>query len=101
MANIEKYSFAHGTNVTYLENMLELYQNSPEQLDESWQQFFAGYLFALQKQSNDVTDLAPNESSDNAKLESYILAYRHLGHQSAHLNPLEDKPALTAELQPE
>ena len=59
--------------------------------------FFEGFEFAakFKKSSADAGD------STEAKVEAFINLYRRLGHLSADLSPLEEKPALSADLLPE
>ncbi len=91
-----KFSFANGANVKYLEGLYQAYVKDPLSLDESWRQFFEGYEFAL-------TGGKFGGSTDDteAKVEAFINLYRRLGHLSAHLNPLEDKPSLEPFLLPD
>lgn len=97
----DHFTFATGTNVSFLENMYESFQKSPEQLDDSWRRFFEGYEFALSAQSfgKPLTDTGTGQ--EHAKIEGFINTYRRLGHLYAHLDPLSSPPVPGKEMQPE
>lgn len=96
-------SFAQGTNATFIENLYELYKTDPNQVDSSWQSFFAGFEFALKNAIQPETFGAQTSAVglDHAKVEAFINAYRRLGHLSAHLNPLSEKPSIAADMLPQ
>lgn len=90
-------SFAQGSNVAYIESMYREFLDSPESVDQDWQMFFKGYQLA-----NGGTILgARGISSDAAQVEAFINAYRRLGHLSAYLNPLGEKPTLAQNMLPQ
>ncbi len=86
---------AQGSNAAYIESLYQDYKADPSSLDQSWQQFFAGYELALQ------TSPEGSGSSEEARVEAFVNAYRRLGHLHANLNPLTGKPAIGSEMQPE
>ncbi|MBC7532758.1 MAG: 2-oxoglutarate dehydrogenase E1 component [Oligoflexus sp.] len=98
-----KFSFASGTNINFLEDLYLEFKKNPEALDPSMKAFFEGYEFAA------ANNFAGGESGTGAgdgdgieaKVEDYINLFRRLGHLSADLNPLEEKPALDAMFSPE
>ncbi len=91
-----KFSFANGTNTKYLEGLYQEYRRNPDALDASWKQFFEGYEFATSGNAFSGT-----KDDSEAKVEAFINLYRRLGHLSAYLNPLEERPALEKVLLPE
>ena len=95
-----RFGFATGNNVAYLEQLYVAFKQDPNNVDPSWRQFFEGYEFAA------FGDRLGSESSGEespltAKVESFINAYRRLGHLSAHLNPLAPPPGIAADMLPE
>lgn len=94
-----KFSFATATNVSYLEEVYEKFRADPSSVEESWRKFFEGYEFAITQGAGD--DAGGGGDQEAAMVEAYINAYRVLGHLSAHLNPLEPKPPIRADMTPE
>ena len=104
-----RFSYAHGSNVDYIEDLYSSYQKNPEAIDPSWRKFFEGYEFALasgqkptatQQQSKLENNKPASELQDNAKVEAMINAYRRLGHLSADLDPLDPRKELAADILP-
>ncbi len=95
-----KFSFASGGNAVFVETLYQDYKADPESVDASWRTFFEGYEFAA---SQGAATSSSQESSDSteAKVEAFINAYRRLGHLNAHLNPLNEKAELLADISPE
>jgi 2-oxoglutarate dehydrogenase E1 component len=93
-----RFSFANGANASFVDNLYQDYRANPESVEESWRQFFEGFEFALASRSG---QLAAGEGELEAKVEAFINLYRRLGHLSAHLNPLAEKPRLADFLEPQ
>ena len=99
-------SFAHGAHLDYIEGLYESYKKDPKSVESSWCHFFEGYEFALEqtKLSSRITpsvktkEPLATESRDHAKVEALVNAHRSLGHLSAHLNPLADKPPVSRDM---
>lgn len=92
-----KFSFANGTNASFVDGLYQDYRKDPQSVDESWRQFFEGYEFAL----SSSTGAGGGGSDAEAKVEAFINLYRRLGHLNAHLNPLESEPQPKESLDPE
>lgn len=93
--NFQKFSFANGANAAYIDDLYHRFRDNPESVEPSWRSFFEGYEFAGQ-------GVAGRSGNDlEAKVEAYINAFRRLGHLSAHLDPLNERPALRRDLLPE
>ncbi len=85
-----------GANTQYLEELYKQFLRDPSSVDPSWEQFFQGYeLGSGRLMLGEQESVGPN----NAKVEAWVNAFRRLGHLSAHLNPLDKAPELSAELQ--
>jgi len=117
----DTFSFAHGSNISYVESLYEEFVKNPNGVDPSWQAFFSGYELAANGRSlaqslaaaapvaaAPRSRLASSEGSvegtsglSHAQVEAFINAYRRLGHLHAWLNPLEEAKPVPAELQPE
>lgn len=98
--DFSKYTFASGTNISFIEELYKTYRENPESVDVSWQKFFEGYEFALS--AGPMGDVWSGEGSrESANVEAFINAYRRLGHLSAHLNPLEPKPEIPSHMSPQ
>ena len=91
-------SFASGNNTAFIEQMYNTYRQDPNQVDDSWKSFFAGYEFA---QGDGASSAPSGVGLEHAKVEAFINAYRRLGHLSAHLNPLSEKPDMSPDMLPE
>ncbi|RZA26008.1 MAG: 2-oxoglutarate dehydrogenase E1 component [Proteobacteria bacterium] len=104
-----KFSFASGTNINFLEDLYTEYQKNPDAVDPSMKAFFEGYEFATSSGKKFAKGAAPasagtsGTSTDGieAKVEDYINLFRRLGHLSADLNPLKEKPNLDEMFKPE
>lgn len=97
---MQKFSFANGANVDYLESLYAEYKRNPSGLDASWQKFFEGYDFAIRSPIAGASG-EDEGARNNARVEAFINAYRRLGHLMAHLNPLAEKPVMSPEMTPE
>ena len=98
-----KFSFASGTNINFLEDLYLEFKKNPEALDPSMKAFFEGYEFAAANNfagGGNGTGVVDGDGIE-AKVEDYINLFRRLGHLSADLNPLKEKPTLDAMFSPE
>ena len=94
----KQHTYATGTNVGFLESMYDSFRENPESVDISWRKFFEGYEFALALGGGNHPT---KEGENHGKVESYINAFRRLGHLSADLNPLQAKDGINPDLKPE
>jgi 2-oxoglutarate dehydrogenase E1 component len=78
-----KFSAIQRSNLEYIENLYQVYQNHPNELDETWQAFFAGVDFK--------SDLGGGLSSKELDVYQLIQAYRDYGHFEANIDPLSMK----------
>ncbi len=93
-----RFSYATGENAAYIEDLYTRYKADPASVDEGWRKFFEGVDFAA---GAGISSGAGTGSHDEAKVEAWINAFRRLGHLSADLNPLTEKPALRVDMKPE
>ena len=97
-----KFSFASGTNINFLEDLYQEYKKNPDAVDPSMKSFFEGYEFAAGNSFAGAGAGGEGEGDGiEAKVGDYINLFRRLGHLSADLNPLREKPSLDAMFSPE
>ena len=92
-----RFTFASGDQAEYIENLYQEWLKTPDSVDETWARFFEGFDFGKGVGSG----LTDQEGQNHGKVEAYINAFRRLGHLSAHLNPLAEKPKLADDMTPE
>ncbi len=75
-----KFTAIQRANLEYVENLYQVYQSNPEELEDTWQAFFAGVDFNQ--------DLGGSMSSKELDVYHLIQAYRDYGHFEADIDPL-------------
>jgi len=75
-----KFTAIQRANLEYVENLYQVYQNNPAELDDTWQAFFAGVDFSQ--------DVGGGLSSKELDVYHLIQAYRDYGHFEADIDPL-------------
>lgn len=100
---LSRFSYATGENAAYIDALYQQYKANPDSVDEGWRKFFEGVDFATGTSllAGDSFGAAGDTSLESAKVEAWINAVRRLGHLSAHLNPLNEKPEIRRDLLPE
>src|SRR5438132_1200804 len=99
--SLNQFTFANGANATYIDGIYRQFKQDPGSVDPSWRAFFEGYEFATSASEGSGESEGTGTGHDNAKVEAFINAYRHLGHLSAHLNPLAAAPSIAPNMTPE
>lgn len=84
---IKSFSHLANSDINTLEQMYQDYQNDPESVDKSWQDFFKGFDFAL---ANFKAPTA-NFSDSEFKVINLIHAYRQRGHLFTQTNPVRSR----------
>ena len=56
---MDKYSFIANAHGSYIDELYASYKTDPESVDESWQRFFEGFEFNLQKYGEDSNEAGP------------------------------------------
>ena len=84
------------TNLEYIENLYQIYQKDPHQVDSTWQIFFQGMEFKGELKPQGQKSPSPQKvpfSLKEIQVYKLIQAYRDYGHLEAHLNPLSSPKA--------
>ena len=98
----EQESFLTGTSSVYAEQMMDLYEQDPSLVHESWRQYFdnlnKGIAFAsedyskptavINEKTRAVSSAAAAGPSDSLGVAHLIRAYQVNGHTAANLDPL-------------
>ena len=93
---MDKFTFVGNGDVNSVESLYEQFLADPNQVDETWQQFFAGFDFA--KANFDVEGDLPENVLKEFKVIEMIEAYRKCGHLFTQTNPVRVRRKYTPTL---
>ncbi|MGN6647382.1 MAG: 2-oxoglutarate dehydrogenase E1 component [Cytophaga sp.] len=107
---MDKYSYVANAEISYVDEMYQSYRKDPLSVDETWQKFFEGYNFSLQKYGekgaanggstaaptgNGVAAVAASPattvSEKEVRVHYLIHAYRSRGHLRSKTNPVRER----------
>lgn len=107
---MDNYSYVSNAEISYVDEMYQSYLKDKTTVDETWQRFFEGYNFSLQKygekgpanggstmapMGNGVAAMASSPATTVSEKESrvhYLIhAYRSRGHLRAQTNPVRER----------
>jgi 2-oxoglutarate dehydrogenase E1 component len=97
---MDKYSYVANAHVSYIDELYESYKKDPQTVDSSWQKFFEGFDFSLQKYgdkngktngSASSTPLAGTLSEKEIQVRYLIHAYRSRAHLKSKTNPVRER----------
>ena len=92
---MDNYSYISNAHGEYIDQMYQSYQQDPLSVDESWQKFFEGFNFSLQKFGENGTaaaSAAPGKSNPKEiAVRNLIHAYRTRGHLRSKTNPVRER----------
>ncbi|MDW7690889.1 2-oxoglutarate dehydrogenase E1 component [Flammeovirgaceae bacterium SG7u.111] len=93
---MDKYSYIANAHGAYIDELYNSYKNDPESVDKSWQSFFEGFDFSLQKYGEDGGSLVPGAISKEKLYKEIgvrrlIHAYRLRGHLESTTNPVRKR----------
>ena len=97
------YSYVFNAHPTYIDDMYQKYQESPDSVEEGWRTFFEGFEFASLKDGdgNFKIDEATLRSLKELQVVGLINGYRRRGHLLSKTNPVRERldrnPMLTIE----
>ena len=93
---MDKFTFVGNGDVNAVESLYEQFLADPNNVDETWQQFFAGFDFA--KANFDVEGEVPENVLKEFKVIEMIEAYRKCGHLFTQTNPVRVRRKYTPTL---
>jgi 2-oxoglutarate dehydrogenase E1 component len=100
---MDKYSYISNAHTAYIDELYKAYRQNPESVDYSWQKFFEGFDFSLEKfgekkVNGSVNGHAKEGVSIKEVLVSQLIhAYRSRAHLKSKTNPVrtrKDRKAL-------
>ncbi|MCI4671031.1 MAG: 2-oxoglutarate dehydrogenase E1 component [Bacteroidia bacterium] len=91
----DRLSFLSNSNPAYIDSMYQAFKQDPGSVGEEWQQFFAGFDFALNTTNGDMGAAVAASNSEAASKEINVLnlinAYRTRGHLFTKTNPVRER----------
>ena len=87
---MDKYSYVANAHVSAIDSMYDAFKKDPSSVDESWQRFFEGFEFSLQKYGEN-DGVSAESAMKEVKVRNLIHAYRTRGHLEAHTNPVRPR----------
>lgn len=90
---MDKYSYISNAEVGYLDQLYQNYKQDPASVDITWQKFFEGYDFSLQRYGGNGHTTTTEESFTlkEAQVRNLIFAYRSFGHLKSKTNPVRER----------
>ena len=86
---MDNYDFLNNTDPAVIDDLYNQYKRDPKSVDESWQKFFGGFDFAVNKYQAKKSDGI--ETSDEFKVINLINDYRRRGHLFTQTNPVRKR----------
>ncbi len=87
---MDKFSYISNADVGYLDQLYQNYKKDANSVDATWQKFFEGYDFSLQRYGeNGAAQDGP--SIKETQVRNLIFAYRSFGHLRAFTNPVRER----------
>src|SRR6478735_9696645 len=87
---MDKYSYISNADVGYLDQLYQSYKKDPASVDATWQKFFEGYDFSLQRYGENGA-AGDGPSIKETQVRNLIFAYRSFGHLNAKTNPVRER----------
>ena len=90
---MDKYSYISNADVGYIDQMYQNYKKDPSSVDATWQKFFEGFDFSVQRfgENGHATSAEGGASIKETQVRTLIHAYRSRGHLKAHTNPVRER----------
>ena len=97
---MDKYSYIANAHGQYIDELYAAYKQDPASVDASWQQFFEGFEFSLQKYPQLPEEQAGTSvlNTKEINVRNLIHAYRTRGHLEAKTNPVRKRKDRKARL---
>ncbi|MDX1627120.1 MAG: 2-oxoglutarate dehydrogenase E1 component [Fulvivirga sp.] len=87
---MDRYSYISNADVSYIDDLYQSFKKDPSSVDESWQKFFEGFEFSLQKYDDGLPADA-ELSHKETRVRNLIHAYRSRGHLKSDTNPVRQR----------
>ncbi|RLD23700.1 MAG: 2-oxoglutarate dehydrogenase E1 component [Bacteroidetes bacterium] len=90
---MDKYSYIANAHGNYIDELYQSFKQDPDSVDVSWQRFFEGFEFSLEKYGEPSGEGSVDSglSSKETKVRNLIHAYRTRGHLEANTNPVRKR----------
>ena len=88
---MDRYSYISNAEVGYLDQLYQNYKNNPASVDHTWQKFFEGYEFSLQRFGDAGAVVEDGLTIKETKVRNLIFSYRSFGHLKARTNPVRER----------
>jgi 2-oxoglutarate dehydrogenase E1 component len=103
---MDQFSYIANADVAAIDNLYQQFKENPENVDESWRNFFKGYEFSQtwesknQNASSNTTGTTSNEHvRKEIEVVHFIRGFRARGHMMAKIDPLYDNRKYNANLE--
>ena len=98
---MDRYSYIANAHGSYLDELYADFKKDPTSVDESWQKFFEGFEFSLQKYGENGATTGEAVSTKDTQVRNLIHAYRSRGHLKSDTNPVRQRRDHKVRLSPE
>lgn len=88
---MDKYSYIANAHSGVIDDMYQSYKADPNSVDVSWQRFFEGFEFSLQKYGENGEASTDAVSNKELAVRDLIHAYRSRGHLKSDTNPVRQR----------
>jgi 2-oxoglutarate dehydrogenase E1 component len=90
---MDKFSFISNAEPGYVDQLYASYKANPDSVDHTWQKFFEGYEFSLQRfgEAGPPSESADGLSLKETRVRNLIFAYRSFGHLKSRTNPVRER----------
>lgn len=90
---MDKYSYISNADVGYLDQLYQNYKQDPASVDPTWQKFFEGYEFSIQRFGENGGGASGDDSHalKETRVRNLIFSYRSFGHLASKTNPVRER----------
>jgi 2-oxoglutarate dehydrogenase E1 component len=90
---MDKYSYISNADVGYLDQLYQNYKSDPSSVDQTWQKFFEGYEFSIQRfgENGGAAGTTDTQSIKETQVRNLIFAYRSFAHLASKTNPVRER----------
>jgi 2-oxoglutarate dehydrogenase E1 component len=90
---MDNYSYISNADVGYLDQLYQNYKKDPASVDVTWQRFFEGYDFSVQRHGENSHSVKGEDSVSikETQVRNLIFTYRSFGHLKSNTNPVRPR----------